>query len=561
MDGPRVFVTSVGIGDYTAVTYTYCDREERSAFAPVATARLLDLAGSDALVLLTDKAKTKHWTTLAEALESASLRPTPVEIGEGRTEEEILGIFSTLVERIPERASVVLDVTYALRHLPFVYLASLAYLEGLRAVELTGVYYGAFELRDGDRVPVIQLSPLLDLLRWYQGLACLRQTGNPVPMAHVLRANVATLFRRGQGNPALGKAAGAVRDLGRGLTGGLPLETGVHARRLLDVLAGLEADSRAPAAHQGVVHLSEIVSPLAFAQPVRAKNEVTLDRQELERQLRLAEWYAKHGDEPKTLLVLREFLVSLAIYRWHGGRNWLDFLNVRDLVSSQLNAFETRARSQVATEAERRVASLWRGIADRRNLYAHAGMRKEEIASSPETIVDFVQRCHELLSREGFPAACPPASGTLLVTPLGRSPGVLFSAVRAVRPAGLLVVTSADAAVAMTEALERAEYRGAEPQTVVLRDPFSDYASAVRDAAEGLARDAVRYGGAVVNVTGGTTAMQIAVEQLAAQARRLGVPVRRIALIDRREPEAQRADPWVEAEVIELDTVESAMPP
>jgi len=561
MDGPRVFVTSVGTGDYTAVTYTYRDREERSAFAPVATARLLDLAGSDALVLLTGKAKRKHWMTLAEALESASLRPTPVEIGEGRTEEEILAIFSTLVERVPEQASVVLDVTYALRHLPFVYLASLAYLEGLRAVELTGVYYGAFELRDGDRVPVIQLSPLLDLLHWYQGLACLRQTGDPSPMGDVLRANVATLFRRGQGNPALGRAAAAVRDLARGLTGGLPLETGIHARRLLKVLDDLEPETQAPAARNGLEHLRQIVSPLAFAHPVQTKDAVTLDEQELERQLCLAKWYAEHGDEPKALLVLREFLVSLAIYRWHGGQNWLDFLSTRDLVSSQLNAFETRARYQVATEGERRIASLWRGIADRRNLYAHAGMRKGDIAPSPERILDLIRRCRELLSGEDFPEACPSDPQTLLVTPLGRSPGVLFSAVRAARPAGLLVVTSSDAQVTMTEALERAEYRGAEPQTVVLRDPFSGYASAVRDAEKGLARDAVQYGRVVVNVTGGTTAMQIAVEQLAAQVRRLGVPLRRIALIDRREPEAQRADPWVEAEVVELDTADSGVPP
>jgi hypothetical protein len=57
----------------------------------------------------------------------------------------------------------------------------------------------------------------------------------------------------------------------------------------------------------------------------------------------------------------------------------------------------------------------------------------------------------------------------------------------------------------------------------------------------------------VVNLTGGTTAMQAAVERIAGESRRLGIPVRRIALVDRRPFDLQRSDLYVAAEVLELD--------
>jgi hypothetical protein len=46
--------------------------------------------------------------------------------------------------------------------------------------------------------------------------------------------------------------------------------------------------------------------------------------------------------------------------------------------------------------------------------------------------------------------------------------------------------------------------------------------------------------------------MQTAVERIAAEAERFGARVRRIALVDARTPEEQRADPYVLGELVEL---------
>ena len=57
-----------------------------------------------------------------------------------------------------------------------------------------------------------------------------------------------------------------------------------------------------------------------------------------------------------------------------------------------------------------------------------------------------------------------------------------------------------------------------------------------------------------VNVTGGTTLMGLAAEELAATARSLACPVRRFGLIDRRAPERQDADPYCAGEPFWLDS-------
>ena len=59
-----------------------------------------------------------------------------------------------------------------------------------------------------------------------------------------------------------------------------------------------------------------------------------------------------------------------------------------------------------------------------------------------------------------------------------------------------------------------------------------------------------------MNVTGGTTLMGLAAEELAATARSLACPVRRFGLIDRRTPERQIAEPYRIGEPFWFDAYE-----
>jgi hypothetical protein len=75
--------------------------------------------------------------------------------------------------------------------------------------------------------------------------------------------------------------------------------------------------------------------------------------------------------------------------------------------------------------------------------------------------------------------------------------------------------------------------------------------------ADDLLDDALRHTLAqasevVVNLAGGTTVMQYVVERIGAEAERLGVPVQRVAVVDRRSLDEQRANPYVVGELVRL---------
>ena len=147
-------------------------------------------------------------------------------------------------------------------------------------------------------------------------------------------------------------------------------------------------------------------------------------------------------------------------------------------------------------------------------------------------------------------------TGRLLVTPLGLSPGVVYSAVRLTRPTTLLVITSASAEAQLAAALEEA---AAQPRTLVrlMADPHVGFreAAGLLDADVRAALEAADE--VLVNITGGTTVMQYVVQRIAETAQSLGTPTRRFALVDRRAVEAQRAEPYVLGEIVWLDDREA----
>ena len=141
--------------------------------------------------------------------------------------------------------------------------------------------------------------------------------------------------------------------------------------------------------------------------------------------------------------------------------------------------------------------------------------------------------------------------GTLLVSPLGLSRGLLYSALHHVRPGSLLVISSPDAAACLDEIMEKAGWCG-NRMIRLMQDPHTGF-----NELESFSKDIVtvimQADEVVVNITGGTTAMQHIVQQIAGYAEELGRLVRRVALADRRSSQEQRDDPYVPGEMIRLD--------
>ena len=141
----------------------------------------------------------------------------------------------------------------------------------------------------------------------------------------------------------------------------------------------------------------------------------------------------------------------------------------------------------------------------------------------------------------------------VLFSPLGLSRGSLFTAIVTTCPDHVVVVTSKEGAKLVNEIVAQTKsWLNIEPsrslsftfEVHTVSDPFISFLEG-RELAQALA---LKKGSEnIVNLTGGTTALQDAVQCIA----RL-ISAKEIAVIDRRPYEQQQAKPYVVGEVIEI---------
>lgn len=137
----------------------------------------------------------------------------------------------------------------------------------------------------------------------------------------------------------------------------------------------------------------------------------------------------------------------------------------------------------------------------------------------------------------------------LLLSPLGMSPGLLYSAIMLIKPETVLILTSKEAQTRLPEIFEHCNYLG-EQVTIKVDDPFLafDQWERIKPIAEIVSETDEVW----VNITGGTTALQYLVQKAARHLIDCGRMVHTVALIDRRGVFEQKANPYEVGEMVVL---------
>lgn len=140
---------------------------------------------------------------------------------------------------------------------------------------------------------------------------------------------------------------------------------------------------------------------------------------------------------------------------------------------------------------------------------------------------------------------------TVLYSPLGPAYGALYSAILLVRPQRIVVVTSQEAIVNLHSAVDAARFYHTpfEVETHLLEDPLAGFREG-RLLARFLAASADDNN--IVNLTGGTTAMQDCVRTVADFLREQKKKVKEVAVIDRRPIDDQKRSPLLVGELIDV---------
>lgn len=105
---------------------------------------------------------------------------------------EQIAVLNTIAQEVQQGETVIMDVTHGFRHLPMLSLVAAHYLERVKQIKVSQLYYGALDMRRNPRTPeartpVLELSGLLRTMDWIQAFAAYDASGNYAPFADLLR--------------------------------------------------------------------------------------------------------------------------------------------------------------------------------------------------------------------------------------------------------------------------------------------------------------------------------------------------------------------------------------
>jgi len=571
MEPPHILLVSLGVRPQM-VCYRLGNCEQRAEFASIALLRLLPVESRprEIIALVTSAASEKSWAPFSSAANEAGVNVKRVDVLEGRDAEQIRQMLESIAHEFPDGSYCTLDLTGGLRHFPFLFYALALYLSSLRGVIISGAYYGMLEgCREGESAPLIDLRPLLDLPEWFFAVRQFRRTGDASAAAVSFKSIADGMKARAEAaghDREMHKRAGSVKKLADRLgeltfatAAALPLEIGEQACGVERCATSDAAQSLAIEAPLGgtLVDLlrttaAEFALPLELCGSGRWKPALMLDVDELRRQARLVDRHIERQQLPLAAGLMREWAVSLILF--HAGEKlWLAGKSRKNAERrlGTLSAALVKDSGIVLTEEQRPWASFWNMLGAIRNSLHHHGMREEVVSSTPGGWIDVLAFWQKIKNAEIAPPPFGGGSGRLLISPLGQRPGVLYSALRKSEPERCLVLCSTATRAGVDAATEAAKCT-APVELLEIADPhagFSEISALIRAARlQLLAADEV-----VVNLTGGTTLMGIAAQQLAESAGGLMRPVRRMVLIDRRPPQEQDREPFVESDCHWLD--------
>lgn len=543
--------------------------------SPIALMHLLpeELRPQRIIALCTSKAEKETFPILQEGVD---IPAACVSIPAGRDKDELWGILQTILSQIPAGARVTLDLTQGFRSYPFLFLTAALFLRALRGVDVEAVYYGMFEAKfkteDGLEVsPIVDLYPVLEMVEWFYATRMFRETGQ----AHLLSQRLSRFESPPDGAnreecQKYGMLKGlrsSIEELAQQYGQALPLEMGLQAGNLDKRLHNPVPEhlkSEMPVADELFQVISDFIRPfIPEMTPKPRKNKLALNLAELNRQARVIDTYMDQGYTNYALGLIREWMVTAVM--WHRGvtapESWLKLngKSGREAAERRLGALQNllKEHKQVFLEGELWLAERWNALSGLRNKLAHHGFRPEESFINETQLKEIKKLWEELKDSLEFPerwdVEIAGGGGTLLVSPLGLSKGLLFSALSHINPDRLLVLTSGEVASHIDDICARAGWAGEKLPACVMEDPHSGFHE-VKDIAESATEYLLKADKIVLNITGGTTALQYTAQKVGEKARQLGREVKQVALVDRRIPQEQKENPFVLGELIELES-------
>jgi len=183
----KEFIAFLGTGNYGTCKYGYDNSVIETSYIQEALIKMFccDFTKEDSIkIFITDYANKENWLNcdkkqadgtmkenigLQQRLAKLNLQAKieSISIPEGKSEVELWKIFQIVMDNIQPSDSILFDVTHGFRTLPLFGIAILYYAYYLKQIQISGIYYGAYEARDeNNKAPIFNLTSVFNLMRW-----------------------------------------------------------------------------------------------------------------------------------------------------------------------------------------------------------------------------------------------------------------------------------------------------------------------------------------------------------------------------------------------------------
>jgi CRISPR-associated DxTHG motif protein len=367
-------IAFLGTGEYKCATYRWNDHTYETSFVQEAFVHWLKPEAT--CVLLTEKARARHWNDLSQRLQGHT-QIVEVDIPDGKSEAELWRIFEKISDAVCEGDQIAFDITHSFRSLPVIALLTIAYLKQVKGVKVQYVLYGAYEALDNQGAPVFDLTPFANLLDWLAAAKMFMATGDSSELGQLIQEVQNDAYRN---RGAYGE------NLPRALKNfGMALEE-VSNELLLARVPNLPDSIRKLAQRQSEAdtEVGQWTPPLTLLLDKIAAAYAPFQDDSLPAQAKLIRWYLNHNHIVQAMTLAREWVVSYYAQQKSLSRNDAE------------NELNQRANNQESDE----LVQLWSSIRNIRNDLAHCGFGREEgqvlsatsIRQNAEEVVKQIER-------------------------------------------------------------------------------------------------------------------------------------------------------------------------
>jgi hypothetical protein len=384
-DSDTLLLANVGTSNYGNNRYEFDNEVVEASVSPEALAQFCDV--DTAVIAQTPEAEQTNVQRLKTTFSTEGIDFEFIDVELIQDGSDIDSILQTVIDAVrklsPRRRAIILDITHSSRSHPMVFLLSVMQLTSInQATTLERIYYSRFVRgSDQDTIPVVDLSYLRTLIRWYDAFEMAQQTGTYRQIRLLLEEKREEIFKNNTPEPQhrqFSKLVDSFEKAQRAIDAGFPPETAVNTRRAVSCASQLDDADFVGPEEMILDPIEDLLGKFDTTQDVDEKSELVLTESELRREAKMVEFYLNNDRHWVAIECGRELMINRFLYNAGITECWLNKKHREEIVPAP-GHYPDRYTHEIEE-----VQALWDQIRNARNTYAHAGFKTRDRASKQD---------------------------------------------------------------------------------------------------------------------------------------------------------------------------------